>query len=199
MVRDSKNYYNPRKGIAPRILFSGGQGNFTETWEESEAVIFARRAEELGVNREAILVETASSNTGENIKNSHRLLKEKGLLPKRIILVQKPFMERRYHTITAKIKYASGFLLCRTIATFTKQWPDGIDDVRVTSPQIPLDQYPNVHLSKEDILNTMVGDLQRIVEYPRLGFQSTHDVPEIVLTAMQSLIDMGYTKHLLQM
>ena len=91
------------------------------------------------------------------------------------------------------------FLLCRTIATFTKQWPDGIDDVRVTSPQIPMDQYPNDHLSKEDILNTMVGDLQRIVEYPRLGFQSTHDVPEIVLTAMQSLIDMGYTKHLLQM
>ena len=62
-----------------------------------------------------------------------------------------------------------------------------------------MDQYPNDHLSKEDILNTMVGDLQRIVEYPKLGFQSKQDVPEIVLTAMQSLIDMGYTKHLLQM
>ena len=84
-----------REGLAPRILFSGGQGNFTEAWEESEAVVFSRRAEELGVGREAILVETASSNTGENIKNSHRLLAEKKLLPRRIILVQKPFMERR--------------------------------------------------------------------------------------------------------
>ena len=118
-VQGLKNYYNPRKGLAPRILFSGGQGNFTKTWEESEAVIFARRAEELGMNREAILVETASSNTGENIKNSHRLLKEKGLLPKRIILVQKPFMERRYHTITAKIRYANFFLplFCVTFLT----------------------------------------------------------------------------------
>ena len=81
--------------MAPKILFSGGRGNFTEAWEEPEAVFFARRAEELGVDRKAILIETASSNTGENIKNSHRLLTEKGLLPKRIILVQKPFMERR--------------------------------------------------------------------------------------------------------
>ena len=81
--------------MAPRILFSGGLGNFTEAWKEPEAVLFARRAEELGVDRKAILIETASSNTGENIKNSHRLLTEKGLLPKRIILVQKPFMERR--------------------------------------------------------------------------------------------------------
>ena len=84
-----------REGLAPRILFSGGQGNFTEAWEESEAIVFGRRAEELGVGREAIVVETASSNTGENIKNSYKLLMEKGLLPRRIILVQKPFMERR--------------------------------------------------------------------------------------------------------
>ena len=84
-----------REGLAPRILFSGGRGNFTEAWDEPEAVLFARRAEELGVDRNVILVETASSNTGENIKNSHRLLVEKGLLPRRIILVQKPFMERR--------------------------------------------------------------------------------------------------------
>ena len=90
-------------------------------------------------------------------------------------------------------------LCSRTIATFTKQWPGKMDDVRVTSPQIPLDQYPNEHLSEEDILNTMVGDLQRIVEYPKLGFQSKHEVPQNVLAAMQDLIKMGYTKHLLHL
>ena len=90
-------------------------------------------------------------------------------------------------------------LCSRTIATFTKQWPGKMDDVRVTSPQIPLDQYPNEHLSQEDILNTMVGDLQRIVEYPKLGFQSKHEVPQRVLTAMQNLIKMGFTKHLLNL
>ena len=85
-----------RKGLAPRVLFSGGRGNFTEAWEEPEAVLFARRAEELGVEKDAILIETTSSNTGENIKNSHGLLTEKGFLPRKIILVQKPFMERRF-------------------------------------------------------------------------------------------------------
>ena len=90
-------------------------------------------------------------------------------------------------------------LCSRTIATFTKQWPGKMDDVRVTSPQIPLDQYPNEHLSEEDILNTMVGDLQRIVEYPKLGFQSKHEVPKNVMAAMQDLIKMGYTKHLLNL
>ena len=85
-----------RKGLAPRVLFSGGRGNFTEAWEEPEAVLFARRAEELGVEKDAILIETTSSNTGENIKNSYGLLTEKGLLPRKIILVQKPFMERRF-------------------------------------------------------------------------------------------------------
>ena len=89
-------------------------------------------------------------------------------------------------------------LCSRTIATFTKQWPGKIDDVRVTSPQIPFDQYPNEHLSQEDILNTMVGDLQRIVEYPKLGFQSKHEVPQNVLDAMEYLIKMGYTKHQLR-
>ena len=48
------------------------------------------------MEKDAILIETTSSNTGENIKNSYGLLTEKGLLPRKIILVQKPFMERRF-------------------------------------------------------------------------------------------------------
>jgi uncharacterized SAM-binding protein YcdF (DUF218 family) len=83
------------EGRAPRILFSGGRGNFTETWAEPEAVTFAERARRLGVPGEAVMLEADSSNTGENIRFSHRLLQEQNCLPQRIILVQKPFMERR--------------------------------------------------------------------------------------------------------
>ena len=87
-------------GLAPRILFSGGRGNFTETWDQPEAVTFSLRAAELGVPSEAMLLETTSSNTGQNVRNSHRLLEEQNFLPSSVILVQKPFMERRCETLT---------------------------------------------------------------------------------------------------
>lgn len=84
-----------KEGLAPEILFSGGRGNFTEAWDEAEASVFARRAVELGVARDAIMVETGSSNTGENIRNSYKLLENLESIPSKVILVQKPFMERR--------------------------------------------------------------------------------------------------------
>jgi uncharacterized SAM-binding protein YcdF (DUF218 family) len=49
----------------------------------------------VSVPGEAVMLEAASANTGENIRFSHRLLQEQNRLPQRIILVQKPFMERR--------------------------------------------------------------------------------------------------------
>ena len=61
-----------KAGLAPLVLFSGGRGNFTEGWQEEEAVIFGRRAEERGLPGEVVMVEARSSNTGENILFSHR-------------------------------------------------------------------------------------------------------------------------------
>ncbi len=43
----------------------------------------------------------------------------------------------------------------------------------------------------------MVGDLERIREYPKLGFQVEQDIPEEVWQAFERLIEAGYDKHLL--
>ena len=67
----------------------------------------------------------------------------------------------------------------------------------VTSPKISFEQYPNENLSQEEILHTMVGDLQRIIEYPKLGFQISQEVPQTVVNAMEKLIVLGYTNHLI--
>ena len=67
----------------------------------------------------------------------------------------------------------------------------------VTSPRISFEQYPNENLSQEEILHTMVGDLQRIIEYPKLGFQISQEVPQTVVDAMEKLIALGYTNHLI--
>src|SRR5687768_4659726 len=65
---------------APLLIFSGGLGNFTqEMWTEAEADQFARIAMDMGVPQEAILVENQSTNTGENILFTQKLLTEGGL------------------------------------------------------------------------------------------------------------------------
>lgn len=46
-------------------------------------------------------------------------------------------------------------------------------------------------------MNVMVGDLQRIIEYPKLGYQIAQEVTEPVLNAMKTLITAGFDKNIL--
>src|SRR6185369_13769383 len=65
------------EGRAPLVIFSGGLGNLTrEIWTESEADQFARIAIKRGVPEKAILVENKSTNTGENVLFTQKLLRE---------------------------------------------------------------------------------------------------------------------------
>lgn len=169
-------------GWAPLIIFSGGQGEITKTlWDEPEAERFARIAIALNVPQESILVEGASTNTGENVQFTRRLLAEKGLDPQKFILVQKPYMERRSY------------------ATFRKYWPE--KEVVVTSPQVSfgdyLADYSNRSLTAADVIGIMVGDLQRIKLYPSLGFQIAQEIPNEVWRAFERLVRAGYDKYLI--
>ena len=170
-------------GFAPLIIFAGGHGAITrQLWEEPEAERFARIAMTLNVPRESILIEAESTNTGENIAFTKRLLVEKGLDPQRFIVVQKPYMERRSY------------------ATFRKLWPE--KEVTVTSPQVSfrsyLAEYANRALSVADVVSIMVGDLQRIKIYPARGFQIEQEIPEQVWQAYEVLVRAGYDKYLIQ-
>src|SRR5947209_19156474 len=132
-----------KKGFAPLIIFSGGLGNLTlNMWTEPEADQLARIAINNGVPQDAILIENRSTNTGENILFTQQLLKDKGLDPESFIVVQKPYMERRSY------------------ATFKKYWPD--KTVYVTSVQLSMEDYPTDEIPLEQVINLMVGDLQRI-------------------------------------
>lgn len=53
-------------------------------------------------------------------------------------------------------------------------------------------------ISKERILNVMVGDMQRIREHPKKGFQIEQDIPGDVWRAYQELVKLGYNKHLIK-
>jgi uncharacterized SAM-binding protein YcdF (DUF218 family) len=166
---------------APLLIFSGGLGTITKgMWSEPEADQFARIAVGMGVPEEKILIENRSTNTGENVLFTKQLLAERGIDPRKLILVQKPYMERRSY------------------ATFKKLWPE--KEVLVTSPLVTfgeyLDKYSNRELSRDDVISIMVGDLQRIKLYPEKGFQIYQEIPAEVWAAYEELVSTGYTRHL---
>jgi uncharacterized SAM-binding protein YcdF (DUF218 family) len=166
-------------GWAPLLVFTGGEGALTRgLFGCSEAEHFAQIAIDMGVPADCILVEPRAANTGENITFTQALLAERGLDPRSFIVVQKPFMERRSY------------------ATFKKHWPD--KDLVVTSPPIGYDDYATDGLSRDDFINVMLGDLQRIRAYPARGFQIPQEIPDDVWAAFEQLVAWGYDRHLIE-
>ncbi|AKM82508.1 MAG: hypothetical protein UT28_C0001G0716 [Berkelbacteria bacterium GW2011_GWE1_39_12] len=146
------------KGYAPLMIFSGGMAHNNDLlstgWNKSEAEVLSEIAIEKGVPKEKIILETNASNTSENINFVKKLLAERQLDISSFILVQKPYMERRAY------------------ATFKKQWPE--KEFIVTSSPVTYEDYMiKSKIPKEQTINIMVGDLQRIKEYPNKGFQIT--------------------------
>lgn len=169
------------EGWAPLLIFSGGHGAITRRmWKDPEAEVFARIALARGVPPDRILTESASTNTGENITFTRRLLESRGLTPRSFIVVQKPYMERR------------------SFATIRKVWPEVA--AVVTSPQLSFDDYLALHadgpLGAHDIVSIMVGDLQRIRLYPERGFQIPQEIPVEVWSAYEALVAEGFDSRL---
>jgi uncharacterized SAM-binding protein YcdF (DUF218 family) len=165
-------------GWAPVIVFSGHLGSLTsEIWNRPEADIFAEVAAAAGVPRDRMLLERRATHTGENVSFSRALLAERGIHPRTVIAVQKPYMERR------------------TQATFRRLWPEVA--VVLTSPQIDFASYPRDGITREDVIHIMVGDLQRLLVYGRRGWSIPQVVPPGVMAAFHRLREAGYTKRLL--
>src|SRR4051812_7603841 len=166
------------EGWGPLLIFSGGLGRLTEDmWTETEADKFAAIAVGMGVPKEAILIENRSTNTGENILFTQKLLDQHNLDPQSFIVVQKPYMERRSY------------------ATFKKHWPD--KTLIVTSPQISFPDYPNDEIPLDKVIHIMVGDFQRIKLYAEKGFQISQPIPDDAWQAYEKLIELGYDEHLI--
>jgi len=168
---------------APCVIFSGGVAHQNDllatSWGMPEAEKFAEIAMQKGVPKEKILIENKAQNTGENIVNSFKLIEEKGLAYGKIMLVQKPYMLRR------------------AFAIFMKQWPGEKTDIILSAPEISFEDYATTKEERETFINIMVGDLQRIKEYPAKGFQIFQEIPTEVWQAYETLVNLGFTKHLI--
>lgn len=173
------------EGYAALVVVSGGIAHNDDLlktgWNKTEAEMFKDVLIGDGVPADKILLESEAKNTGDNFTLSRKVLDDARVDFQSAIVVTKPYMERR------------------AFATGMKQWPD--KKMIVISPPIKFDEYFSSYIndetSPENVLNIMMGDLQRIEAYGKNGFQIPQEIPDDIRDAYRKLKTLGYTKHLL--
>jgi uncharacterized SAM-binding protein YcdF (DUF218 family) len=167
-----------QQGLFPTLVFTGANSPTTAArFPRGEAVHYREHAIQLGVPDSDVVVEPRATNTGQNIAFTRELLAGTAESVESDLLISKPYMERR------------------AFATCQKVWPD----VRVicASESIEFADYVGTIGNPQLVLDMLVGDLQRVIEYPALGFAVEQDVPDDVRTAYERLIDAGYISRLM--
>ncbi|MFE6282924.1 YdcF family protein [Streptomyces sp. NPDC057877] len=165
------------RGMAPVIVFTGATSRTTrERMPRGEAEHYRERAIELGVPEQAILVEPNARNTGENIRFSRALLEERQVPVSSVLLVSKPYEERRAY------------------ATARKLWPD-VEWVCASTP-MTLADYVDSIADARLVLDMLVGAQQRLMIYPQQGFMIEQEIPDGVKAAYERLREYGFTSRL---
>jgi uncharacterized SAM-binding protein YcdF (DUF218 family) len=167
------------RGLFPVLVLTGANSPTTiARFPRGEATHYREHVLDLGVPEQAILVEPAATNTGQNIDRSRAVLRGAGLQADSVLLISKPYMQRRAY------------------ATCRRLWPD----VTPLCAAQPVDFASYARAAVENghlIIDHLVGDLQRIVAYPAKGFAIAQPVPAQVLAAYQRLVQAGFTRRLL--
>ncbi|MCI3222541.1 YdcF family protein [Streptomyces sp. NP-1717] len=166
-----------RRGMVPLIVFTGATSRTTEErMPRGEAIHYRERAITLGVPAASVLVEPQARNTGENIRFSRALLAEADVTVSSVLLISKPYEERRAY------------------ATARKLWPE----VEIVSASTPMtfDAYVDSIGDARLVLDMLVGALQRLMIYPKQGFMIPQPVPDDVAAAYGRLRQEGFTSRI---
>ncbi|MFD3455425.1 YdcF family protein [Streptomyces sp. NPDC058691] len=167
-----------KRGMAPLLVFTGATSPTTrERMPRGEAVHYRERALELGVPSSAVLVEPRARNTGENIRFSKDLLEEAGVEVSSVLLISKPYEERR------------------AFATARKLWPE-VEIISASTP-MTLGEYVDSIGDARLVIDMLVGALQRMLIYPELGFMISQPVPDDVMAAYERLRQHGFTSRII--
>ncbi|MEU8890504.1 YdcF family protein [Streptomyces sp. NPDC048442] len=166
-------------GLFPLVVFTGGNSPTTkDRFPRGEAVHYQEHAIARGVPADAVLVEPRAVNTGQNITYTRALLDEWGPAVDSVMLICKPYMERRAY------------------ATCRKLWPEVA--VQCASERTGLEDYLVAIGDQKLVMDMLAGELQRIQEYPRLGFATEQQVPAAVRRAYDHLVRAGFDSRLVK-
>lgn len=167
-----------KQGMFPLIVFTGANAPTTiDRFPRGEAVHYREYAIENGVPGDAVMIETAARNTGQNIEFTRALLARAGVPVRSVILVSWPYQQRR------------AFATCR------KLWPEV--DVQCAAYRLTLDDYVAMIGDATWVIDLLVGDTQRIEVYAERGFAIPQEMPDAVRAAFRRLVEAGYTSRLI--
>lgn len=157
---------------AKKIIFTGYKGNWTrDLWVKSEADIFKDRAICNGINSDFIFIEDKATNLGENIS-----------------------FTKKYITGNETVTFISKQnTLLRLKLTITKHINNKF---YVSSPDFDFPNDVSYIVGLYGLLNEMVGDIERVIKYPKLGYQEKHNLPLKILESYNFLKENGYIEHL---
>lgn len=171
-----------KQGYADRILFTGGFGKITSTvFKKAESEIYRDIAIENGVDPNKIFIENQSTNTGDNFRFALNVIKQNNIKYDKIILVHNNMSQRR--TLSTAKAIIKG------------------KDIRITSPTKTFKDFIILLNNKNDedtknIISVIVGDIQRIIIFPQLGWQLPNDIPDDIIRSYYLLKNKGYDKYI---
>jgi uncharacterized SAM-binding protein YcdF (DUF218 family) len=168
-----------RRGLFPLLVFTGANAPTTiDRFPFGEAVHFREIAIEHGVPAEAVMVETRARNTRENVTLTRELLARHDVPVESAVVICRPYQQRR------------------AFATFRALWPE--IEVICASRALSLTDYVTTIGDPKLVIDMIVGDTQRVIEYPQAGFVAEQTVPPAVHEAYQRLVDKGFTTRLIR-
>lgn len=169
------------RGLAETVLVTGGMAHQDDLlatgWTRPEADVYRDILIHHGVPSGSILLEPCATNTAENLRFSRRLLDARGIRPDKLLMISKPFMQRR------------------VFATHAVEWPQV--PASLASWRTTFDEYCTLELSPEKVTHIMMGDLQRVWVYAQRGWSAHQEIPGSVMAAFLTLKRLGYTRQLL--
>jgi uncharacterized SAM-binding protein YcdF (DUF218 family) len=162
----------------PRLVFTGANAPTTvREFPRGEAVHYREYAIEHGVPAEAVSIETKATNTQENLVFTRELLAQRGITVGSVLLMSRPYQQRR------------AYATCRMV------WPE-VQVVCASRPQ-SLDDYVATIGDAKRVVDMIVGDTQRVVEYAERGSAIPQEMPDRVYAAYSRLVEAGFTSRLL--
>ncbi len=171
-----------KENYAQNILFSGGLGKLTTSnFDRTEAEIYKDIAIKEGIKPNKIFIENKSTNTGDNFRFSLKIIEKYKIKSDRIIIVHNNLSQRRTLSVARAIIKDKKLIITSPDKTFS-QFIEKLSNV--------------TEERKQNIIPVIVGDIQRLIIYPQLGWQTENNVPETIIEDYYKLKNMGYDKYI---
>lgn len=152
-----------RAGYSSHIAFisTGGRFGGDTVWGKPENEMYRETLQASGIPQEAIVSDGITTNTLEEARAAIPFLEQRGMDPKKIILVARPIHQRR------------------AFATFRQQHPE------VQYLNCPADEP--LDLNDLDTRKRLVAEAERLLDYARKGDIEKQEIPQEILRAAATI------------